>query len=65
MRKENKIECQEELPLFVGKEGFAGVAYGDTHDFEWKESFVAKLEVIRCKKCGRESIAWERVHKET
>jgi len=54
-------KCEEDLPQFVDMEGFTGVAYGDTHDFEHKETFLAKLEVIKCKDCGRESISWEKV----
>lgn len=58
-------ECKEDLPQFVDMEGFTGVAYGDTHDFEEKETFAAKLQVIKCKKCGTESISWERLHPAT
>lgn len=58
-------QCKDDLPEFVDLEGFTGVAYGDTHDFEFKEKFAAHLEVIKCKKCGRESISWERANKPT
>ena len=65
MTREEKNTCKEELPLFVDIEGFTGIAYGDTHDFEFKERFLAELEVIKCTKCGRESISWKRKHSAT
>ena len=58
-------DCSEDLPQFVDLPGFTGVAYGNTHDFVEKETFLAKLRVIKCEKCGRESISWERHHKTT
>jgi len=64
-KNEEEKSCQEDLPQFVDVEGFTGVAYGNTHDFEEKETFLATLEVIKCKKCGAESISWERKHKPT
>ena len=57
--------CAEEIPLFVDVEGFTGVAHGDSHDWEEKETFLASLQVIKCKKCGRESISWERKYPAT
>ena len=57
-----KEKCKEDLPQFVDIEGFTGVALGDTHNFAFKEKFVAELQVIKCEDCGRESISWERVH---
>lgn len=58
-------KCSENLPQFLDAPGFTGVAYGDTHNFELKETFLAKLEVIKCKDCGRESISWERYNPST
>lgn len=60
---EKEHKCQEDMPQFVDTEGFTGVAYGDTHSFEFKEKFSALIEVIKCKDCGAESISWERIHK--
>lgn len=64
MEKEIK-KCQEDLPLFVDMEGFTGTVYGDTHEFEEKETFLAELQVIKCKNCGRESISWKRKYPAT
>lgn len=60
-----KEKCSEDLPMFVDLEGFSGVAMGDTHSFEEKETFLATLQVVKCKDCGRESISWERKHPAT
>lgn len=62
---EKMQECSENLPEFIEMEGFTGIAYGNTHEFEEKETFLATLEVLKCKKCGRESISWERKYPAT
>lgn len=57
--------CKEDMPLFVDKEGFTGVALGDTHEWVEKETFLATLQVIKCEKCGKESISWQRKYPTT
>lgn len=62
MNKQEK--CKEDLPIFVEKEGFTGIAMSDTHDLIEKETVLAEVQILKCKDCGKESVSWRRKYKD-
>lgn len=46
--------------MFFDNEGISAITYGDTHTWEEKETFLATIQVLKCKDCDRESIGWTR-----
>lgn len=56
-----KEKCKDDIDQWIDIEGFTGVGSGDSHSWEEKETIIAKIQVLKCKECGRENSSWERI----